>query len=194
MPRVAEHMTLFIPVARDRALLRTLLRGLGAILCALPVRYVVPRLRFSPSGISNRIEDYALAFVMLVLAILAVWLACSAIRWLALGLWPGRIGFTFDDVGVALRLGPFGRRRLEAAGFDTRYLYEMDEAERGQSVEAFLPPPVQHRTLVPPLRHRDIPQPLRTLLLDMAAGEEEELAERLAPVICLWRSRAASTP
>lgn len=201
MPEASIHADpipqIFLPASRARALGRGILGGTAAAPAALVLNLAAPSLSFRHSGASNQIEDYALAFAFLLIGIAGLAAAAWGGRWVLLALWPGRIGFVADARGLLWRLGPFGSGRLDAERIEARYLFELDdeELEEGQ-FEAFLPEETQRRTMLPRLRHPEAPRCVRPLLLNFCGAPEEELADRLRPVIEVWRriARADEEP
>ncbi len=156
--------------------------------CYLLLRLAAPAIRFTPSGASNRIEDYALLIALLPVAGLGLWLAWRGARWLALACWPGRVGVEADARELVLALGPFGFWRLDAVRLRAVYLFELDSDElASDQFEAHLPEDHQRRVMLPRLSHPDCPFPIRERLLALLAGDEPELARQLAPFIRAWR-------
>ncbi|MCC7292704.1 MAG: hypothetical protein IT449_11655 [Phycisphaerales bacterium] len=177
-----------LPVSRVRAAMRFAFYALAAGGCYLLLRLAAPAIRFTPSGASNRIEDYALLAALLPVAGLGLWLAWRGTRWLALAGWPGRVGIEAGERELVLALGPFGSLRLDAARLRAVYLFELDEDDlESDQFEAHLPENHQRQTLLPRMTHPECPFPLRERLLLLLGGDEADLARQLAPVIHAWR-------
>ncbi|MCG3129964.1 MAG: hypothetical protein FLDDKLPJ_00703 [Phycisphaerae bacterium] len=185
---------IFLPASRARALLRGILGWSAAAPAALVLNLVAPSLSFRHSGASNQIEDFALAFALLLIGGLGLAAAGWGGRWMLLASWPGQVGFVADGRGVSWRLGPFGSGRLDAARIEARYLFELDDEELEEDrFEAFLPEETQRRTMLPRLRHPQVRRCVRPLLLNFCGAPEEELAARLRPMIDAWRKTSAET-
>ena len=78
------------------------------------------RLNFIPSGVSNRLVDYAVAIAVSPLLLCALWTALKCLRWLALSLWAGAIDIVAAPTTLTFRLGPFGHRTFRIADLESR--------------------------------------------------------------------------
>ena len=146
-----------VRVSRSRAALRSLPRLLAAGAAAVLIGSIWGRLRFTPTGASNRIVDYAWAIALLPVGLVALWLAASGLRWLLLAGWPRPVAFLGRRRELTLDLGPFGHHRLDAARMSVRYAHELDPEEGGDPFETFEDPELQERTRLPHIRqHRGI--------------------------------------
>ncbi len=172
-----------VPVSRSRAALRSLPRLLAAGATAALVGSVWGRLRFTPTGASNRIVDYAWAIALLPVALVALWLAAAGLRWLLLAAWPGRVAFCGRMRELTLALGPFGHYRLDIARLSVRYAHELDPEEGGDPFETFEDPELQERTRLPHMEHPDYPGRLDWLILRLAGGQEQVVVQLLRPFI-----------
>ena len=173
----------YIPVSRGRALERALLRiPPGAVLILIAVR-VVSELKFTPSGVSNRITEYSVALIMLVVALTGLILVLRGLRWLALALWPAAVGITADAGALTFRMGPFGTRRYPTDALDVSYAFErsVDADDDDNLYESFLDPEVQMESYLPRIVHPDASVPLERLILHYARGTERQLAVALRP-------------
>ena len=173
----------YIPVSRGRALERALLRiPPGAVLILIAVR-VVSELKFTPSGVSNRITEYSVALIMLVVALTGLILVLRGLRWLALALWPAAVGITADAGALTFRMGPFGTRRYPTDALDVSYAFErsVDTEDDDNLYESFLDPEVQMENYLPRIVHPDASVPLERLILHYARGTERQLAVALRP-------------
>ncbi|RJP32748.1 MAG: hypothetical protein C4547_13610 [Phycisphaerales bacterium] len=180
--------SVFIPVSRVRAVARGLVWTVLGLGLARTVAYFVSDLRLVPSAVSNRIGDYAVLVAMVPLSVVSLVLLYRGLKWLALGMWPSRIGFVFTARGLSVRLGPFGSRVYAAGHVRVRYPFEMsdDEAARS-SFEAFLPEEEQIATLVPQIVPPD-GAAIRLDLMRYSGRAESDLAARLSPILSAWRA------
>lgn len=55
----------------------------------------------------------ALAFLLLLLCVIALWLLARGVRWLGLACWPRPAEVTISAEAIVLRLGPFGTHVLD---------------------------------------------------------------------------------
>jgi len=180
----------FVPAQRGRALGRAAFFLAGVAVCGILLRQGVPLLRFTPSGASNRIEDYALGFVLLIVAGLGVGLLIPGLRHLALALWPGPVGIAANPEGLLLLLGPVGRWSIPKSELHVTYPFEFDEGdEDAASFEFHLPAEVQESTLIPRIRHTPTDRDLREVILKHVSHDEAALAKRLGSAIQAWRVR-----
>ena len=190
----ADHKPgVFIAVSRTKALIRGVLWSTVAMLAALATYAVFVRLRFVPSGISNRLVDYSLAIIALPLPIAGIIALFRALRWIALSLWRG-IGIQADPSGLVFSLGPFGKRSFVSDRMLVRYPFEtLDDPEAGAGVEAYLPEEEQVRTLLPRMTYPGCAQQLGDVMLKFAAGDQDEIAAKLAPIALAWRQKTKAS-
>jgi hypothetical protein len=80
-----------------------------AALLVVPLPLVWSRLHFVPSALSNRITDYALAWLLLLGFLAGLTMAWRATVWLLAVLKPGRLGFWILEDRLEARLATFGR-------------------------------------------------------------------------------------
>ncbi|MFQ5413165.1 MAG: hypothetical protein ACE5E6_01775 [Phycisphaerae bacterium] len=179
------------PVARGRALTRGMLWSAAAALTTGATVVVLRSLRFSPSAVSNRIEDYGIAVPMLLVGLAGAACAVVAGRWLLLAVWPGRLGVVADADRLVLRLGPFGTTSYDAARLDVRYLFELESLPDDAGVEAYLSEDEQTATLLPRIVHPDARTPLQRVIAKFCVGTEADAAATLGPVIAQWRAAMA---
>lgn len=147
-------------------------------------------LHFIPTGVSNRLTDYALAIALLPVAAATAFLLWAGLRWLALAAWPAAVRMEFSDRGIAIYLGPFGQCFLDAGRLVVRYPHEMDPEEGGEAFELFEDPQLQERTRVPHIEHPDYPGRVDLLMLRYGVLDEPALAQRLSPFIAAVRGGA----
>ncbi|MCP4250128.1 MAG: hypothetical protein GY778_24055 [bacterium] len=176
-------MLAVIPVSRSRAVLRALPRLLAAGAAVVLIGSVRGRLRFTPTGASNRITDYAWALALLPVVLAVLWLAVAGLRWLLLAVWPRRVAFCGRRRDLTLDLGPFGHHRLDVARMSIQYPHELDPDDGGDPFETFEDPEVQERTRLPHMEHPDYPGRLDWLLLRLAGGEEQAVVRQLSPFV-----------
>lgn len=180
-----------LPVSRGRAFFRAAVWAVPAVILGAAVTIIYGRLDFIPSGVSNRLVDYAVALATSPLLLAALWTATKCVRWLALCLWGSAVEITAAPTTLTFRLGPFGKRTYIVADLDIRYPFELfDEADEG-GFESFLPEEQQRRTLLPRILHPNTGVPLQRTILQFAAGEEADIARTLRPAIDHWRSNPA---
>ncbi len=180
-------LAVFVPVSRGRALVRVaLLFALGAALAVVSLS-VIGGLKFTPSAVSNRIEDYALACLMIPVAIAALWLAWRGTAWLLLAAWPGRLDIEATDAALTFRLGPFGCSVYDARRLDVKYPYELSTDEESAQFEAFVPEEEQIKNFLPQISHPDVRGSIRLEILKFAKETEPMIAQQLRPLIVRWR-------
>ncbi|MCK6457350.1 MAG: hypothetical protein L6Q92_12580 [Phycisphaerae bacterium] len=90
------------------------LGGFAAVLAFVLVA-AFRAVRWQPMWTNDRATVVALAFVFAVVACMVAAVACRAISWLLLAIWPRHVGIEVSSDAIVLRLGPFGVRRLDAA-------------------------------------------------------------------------------
>lgn len=101
------------PVDRQRAAVRGLWRGGGAILLAGLTWLIGGRLDWPLMWRTDAASCVALACVVACLAAPTLGLAASALRWLLLAAWPVAVEIAWNALDVLIRLGPFGAARLD---------------------------------------------------------------------------------
>lgn len=188
---ISPCAAVWMPVSRGRAVTRGIFLAIPALLLALAAKLALERVSLAPSGISSRWVDFSLGLLGLFAMLAALACAVPAARWLALGLWPARVGVSATETWLAFRLGPFGTRLFAANELVVRYPYEEDDDEiEDAGFEAYLPEEQQRRVLLPDIRHRRSSEPLQELIRRFAPGTEAELAAALRPMIDRWKSVA----
>ncbi len=124
----------YIPVGRAAPLGRAALLAVVGIMCSFPAIRMWPELRFVPSATSNRITDYAIAWLAGLLLLLGLGLCGRSVKWAALAVWPGRLGFDISANSIQARLGPFGTWSAAPAELSVdwpEYLFDLDlDADR----------------------------------------------------------------
>ena len=118
-----------IPVGRLAPLGRAALLAVVGVMCGFPAFRLWPELRFVPSAASNRITDYAIAWLAGLLLLLGLGLCWRSAKWAALAAWPGRLGFEISADNIRARLGPFGTWSVAAAELSVdwpEYLFELE--------------------------------------------------------------------
>ncbi len=178
-----------IPVARSKALIRALVRGVLALALGVVTLSIYGRLNFRPSGVSNRIVDYSIAFCTLPLAAATLVSAAKALRWLLLGAWPRETGVHADADELVFRLGPFGGRRYDAQRLEVHYPFELESELEDGGFEAFLPEEQQRATLLPRIAHAETQEKLNLAILRYTGISEVDAAKALRPLLDLWRQR-----
>ena len=174
-------------VARGRVLVRGLLLAVAAVLIGFVLVTVLSGLDFKPTGVSNRLVEYAIAAAMLPFAVLGIWCAVTAIRWILLAAWPGPVGAVLEDDALVLSLGPWGRRRFEWDLLDVRYWFEHDPDELQGMVEAFLPEAEQRARFLPQMRYPGESSSINKRLLRGTGRSEQEAADALREAIASRR-------
>jgi len=178
---------------RWRALSRALLFAMPAALFGAASFKLYASLEFVPSGASNRIVEYGWAALGLPLVFLAVYSSMQAVRWAALGLWPGPNGVFADERGLEFRLGP-ARRRYEAAELRIRYPFDLLDESEEAPFEAFLPEEEQLAKFLPRITHPQSTAPLNLIILRYVEGTEAQVASRLRPMLDVWRGTQGGSP
>ncbi|MBI1826257.1 MAG: hypothetical protein HY287_00220 [Planctomycetes bacterium] len=178
-----------IPVSRTRAFTRAVVWSVPMVLCGLITYLVYSHLHFVPSAISNRLQDYSIAFICLPLPILGAMSAVRMVRWSLLSVWPGTVAIHATESAMTFSLGPCGIKVYDAARMTIRYPFELSEdGEEDGGFEGYLPEEEQLRVLLPRITHPDSVKPLNELLLRFAAVEEADAAALLRFVLEQWRA------
>ncbi len=118
-----------IPVGRAAPLGRAALLAAVGVMCSFPAIRMWPALRFVPSAASNRITDYAIAWLCGLLLLLGLGLCGRSVKWAALAVWPGRLGFEISANSIRARLGPFGTWSAAVAELSVdwpEYLFDLE--------------------------------------------------------------------
>lgn len=187
----SEKILARLAVSRRQALMRAFVRLLFGMLLGSFLVQAYGGLRFTPTGASNRLTDYALAIAMLPFTAGTLALLWAGLRWLALAFWPMSVRMEFSGQGIAMYLGPFGRCFLDAGRLKVQYPHEMDSEETDEVFEAFEDPEIQERTRVPHLVHPDYPGRVDLLMLRYGVLDEPALAETLRPFVAAVRHNLA---
>lgn len=182
-----------VPLGRAQAFLRGILWTLPATVLGFSVYTAFPRLHFVPSGVSNRVVDYSLALVLLLIAFLGLTLGVRALQWLVLAFWPGSIGVVATHDELTLKLGPFGTRRYPTGELELRYPFELSEEETDGSFESFLPEEQQRALFLPRITHPAEHAPINRTIMRFSSGPESRIATLLGPAIEHWRSLQGRT-
>jgi len=188
----ADFAEIVVPVSRSRALFRALLWGIPAFLLGAVSVMIYGSLNFVPSGVSNRVVDYAMGLAASPLPLAAAWSAWIALRWLALSVWGNPVEIVATSTTLTFCLGPFGKQTLNAADLEVRYPFELVDEEDEGGFESFLPEDEQLATLLPRIVAVGVKVPLQRTILQFAVGEEADIARTLRPAIEHWRSRYTS--
>lgn len=183
--------TVRIKVSRVRAASRAIAFGAPAILLGLIVVIVLGKLRFSPTGFSNRVVDYSVAALLIPLAGLSAYGTLASVRHFLLSCWPLPLGIVFEERKLLLCLGPFGRWEYDVHMLEIQYPFEQSVDLAGGSFEAFLPVDEQLATLVPHISLSGERDAIDRRILRFAAHSEEELASMVRDVISQWRASQA---
>ena len=104
--------TLFLPLDRHAALVRSLWRLLGAILIGGRAASIAARIDWAEYGRNQRIVGASLAFILACVAIPGLLLAVSGVRWLIAGLSAGN-GVELNDRALVIRGSPFGNQSFD---------------------------------------------------------------------------------
>jgi len=174
-------------VARPAAIVRGLLWASLATIIGVAVWTAIRQLQFSQTAVSNSLVEFSIAVIALPFAILGIYLAVLALRWIGLGLWPGSVGTFATPDALLLLLGPFGNKRYDVSRLDVRYPFELSGDDDG-GFEAFLPEEEQKDRFLPRLLHPDSKSRINLLILKFVAGPEDEIAKALRPAFDQWRT------
>ncbi len=153
-------------------------------------------LNFTPSGVSNRITEYALAAVLAPVALVGVALVISGLRWLLMSIWPGRLGIIASADALTFQLGPMGVQRYAMEELTVRYLFESSPGEESETLyEALLDPDVQMAEFLPRIEGRQDSKRLDLWMLKFAGLAERQCAASLRPWTDMVRNdRGCSSP
>lgn len=177
-----------IPVSRSKALVRAIVWFVPAALLTVAAVGIYRRLNFVPSGISNRLVDYAFAIASLPIPVGALWTAWKGMGWLLLSAWGSAVEIIATPTALAFHLGPFARRTFQIADLDVRYPFQLMDEDDGGGFESFLPEEQQRATLLPRIIHPTTRTPLQRTILQFAVGQEAELATQLRGMIERWQA------
>jgi len=183
------QVTVFLPVARSKALVRGMLLGVAAALLGMTAGMIYVRIDFAAPGVSGRIVPASLAVLMFPFVIATFAVGNRAGRWLLLAGWPGPIGVFASPAELELRLGPFGTRSFDAAGLRVRYPFELSDEEAAGTFEAFLPEEEQIASFLPQIRHEK--ESVNRTILRFVGASEPDVASALRPVLEVWRGKAS---
>lgn len=183
-----DQAAVTIPVSRSKALLRAVIWGAPSVLLGLAAFFIYSQLHFVPSGISNRLVDYAFAIAALPIPLAGLWTGWKGLGWLALCVWGSPVEIVAKPATLEFRLGPFARRTFNIADLDIRYPFELIDDEDEGGFESFLPEEQQRSTLLPRIVHPTTRSPLQRTILQFAVGDEAELARALRPMIERWQT------
>lgn len=120
LPRVS------IKIDRGRAIVRGLCRLGGAVI--IGGLLLVSQPDWGLLWQTQRATCVALGAVFMLLAATGAVLALSAVKWLLLSGWPGRLGIKISPDRVQLSLGPFGERTYDWARIRLRVDPDIDPA------------------------------------------------------------------
>jgi len=183
--------TVRIPVRRTARLLRgLLLTPLGLYLINLIWR-IWPSLVFVPTAVSNRITDYALAVVLVLLAAVGFSFALAGLRWLLFLFWPARLHIVADSKRLCIPTGPIGRLELDWERMSARYSFEVEPEELGEGFDSLMDEDEEPSVRLPLLRHPALRTPVNDLLTAFAGLEEGRLVGLLRPYVERVRRRQA---
>lgn len=179
---------MFIPVSRSKALSGALVWCVPAAVLVLAALYITGRFTPQPVRVVGRLVDYSLALVGLGLALSAAYCGLRGFAWIALSVWPRRVGVCAESDALTLRLGPFGTHRYEAAQLEVRYPFELDEEESESPYEALLPQEQQLATLLPQIVDRNTKRRVDPAILRFVGLSEPGTAAVLRPLLECWRA------
>ena len=182
-----EIASVRISVSRVRAATRGVAYGAPAIILGLIVFVVLGRLRFSPTGFSNRLVDFSIAAMLIPLAGVSLYAAFASARHFLLSAWPFPLGIVFAERSLGLYIGPFGRDEYDVHQLDVRYPFEQSVDLAGGLFEAFLPVDEQMATLLPRISLGG-GSAIDRRVLHFAAQSEEELAGMVRDLVAQWRA------
>lgn len=177
----------FVPVARGRAVARASVWLAPALVHALISWHILTDIRLEAASGANTVVAVAWIAMLVPFGLVGAVMVIVGLRWLALALWPGRVGVTATADELKLALGPFGTRSFDASRLEAKYFFELSIDVVDEGFEALLPDEEQVANFLPRLRHPDAKEPLNRRLMRFATGTEPEIAQTLRPVIACWR-------
>ncbi|MCH7720912.1 MAG: hypothetical protein IH988_07965 [Planctomycetes bacterium] len=171
------------PVDRRRAARRGvsfLSPGVGVV--AL-FAWLISRLEFIPSGVSNRITEYALACIYLMVALGGLALVWRGLYWLCVALWPRPVCVVADADAIRFELGPMGRQCYDLTRVSV--VYPFDEPEEGDDgvYEALRDPEKYAAEHLPRMTHPDAVSHLDVMIRHLVTADEVTLVRQLKPII-----------
>ena len=145
--------------------------------------WLLSGLDFVPSGVSNRIIEYALAciYVMTVLGGLAlVW---RGLYWVSVASWPRPVCVVVDADAIRFELGPMGRQCYDLARVSA--VYPFDEPEEGDDgvYEALRDPEKYAAEHLPKMTHPDAVSNLDVMIRHLVTADETAMVRKLKPII-----------
>jgi len=171
-----------IPVSRGRAWERAALRIGPGVVTAFLSAHALGRLNFAPSGISNRITDYALAMILVPIALVGLALVVFGLRWLLMSMWFGKLEIVGTEDALTFRLGPLGAQRYTLEELTVYYPFEFCPEEELEGVyESLLDPAVQMEEYLPHIVRRRDSARLDPRIPGLAALREKQCAALLRP-------------
>lgn len=165
--------TVFIQLDRPAAAVRGLWRLLAAVLLGGFVAFVVRRMDWEQYWRDQRLVGLCWAFILGVVALPALGLALSGIRWLVASLNP-RLGVELNEGGLVVRGGPFGTRSLDWARVSVRL-----DGDLAPETWAALPVDAVGVNLFHPAAGGDLFNPICTLLGRRSGEFVQALRERI---------------
>lgn len=148
----------FIPMDRHAAWVRGLWRLLAAALVGGFVAFMVRRIDWEQYWRDQRLVGACLAFVLVIVALPALALAWSGIRWIIAAITTG-LGVELNEPKLVVRAGPFGTRE-----FDWKRMSLKVDGDLSPEVWAELPEDSAGVALFHPTVTGDLLDPIRTLL------------------------------
>ncbi len=190
----SHETAITLPVSRGRALTRSVIWAAPAVVGIAVTLVIYPNLDlFAVNGV-NRLVAWSAAIAALPIPIALTICGFKSVRYLALSVWPGRVGVHADSRNLVLALGPFGTRRFDAARLDARYPFEQSKDEAVEDgFEAYLPQEEQMARFVPRMTHPDATEPIHRTLLRFCKGDEIDIASKLQPVLAVWRGEQTTS-
>ncbi len=136
--------------------------------------------------------DLSFVMISLPLCLASLVMLWKTFQLLAMVLWPGFVGITFDTHRLSIIRGPFGSRCYETKLLDIRYPFEFSADEMEGHVEAFLPKQQQYETLLPRMRYPGSSAGVDRLIQQLLRRCDGEIAVVMRPMIEQWRALNSS--
>lgn len=145
--------------------------------------WLISGLDFIPSGVSNRIIEYALACIYLMAALGGVALVWRGLYWLCVASWPRPVCVVADANAIRFELGPMGRQCYDLTRISA--VYPFDEPEEGDDdvYEALRDPEKYEAEHLPRMTHPDAVSHLDVMIRHLVTIDEADLARRLKPFV-----------
>lgn len=167
--------SVFIPIDRPAAAVRGLWRLLAAAIPGGMAAFLVSRMDWEQYWRDQRLVGLCWAFILTIVAFMALGLAVSAIRWLIAAATP-RLGVELNERELVVRAGPFGSNQVDLRRLQLKLDGDLSLLDWSQLPEDIVGVSVFH-----PSTRGDLLEHLRPLLGHRRADFVRALREHVSP-------------